>query len=124
MGSFYAFPQFQKKCRVPTVDDQYQLTAAWRSGLSNGAGVGEIIGLFINGCASEKYGYRKTMIVPLFACIYFIFIAFFAKNVQMLQVYEIFIAIPWGVFQTLTITYASEVCSLSLRAYLTTYINL
>jgi SP family general alpha glucoside:H+ symporter-like MFS transporter len=28
-----------------------------------------------------------------------------------------------GVFQTLTITYASEVCPVALRGYLTTYVN-
>jgi MFS transporter, SP family, general alpha glucoside:H+ symporter len=123
MGSFYAFPQFQKKYGVLTPKG-YQLTAAWQSGLSNGAGVGEIIGLFINGWASERFGYRKTMIAALTSCIGFIFIAFFAKNVQMLQVYEILMGIPWGIFQTLTTTYASEVCPVHLRAYLTTYVNL
>jgi SP family general alpha glucoside:H+ symporter-like MFS transporter len=30
---------------------------------------------------------------------------------------------PWGVFQTLTIPYASEVCPIALRGYLTTYDN-
>jgi len=34
------------------------------------------------------------------------------------------LGIPWGVFQTLTITYASEVCPVALRGYLTTYVNL
>jgi hypothetical protein len=28
---------------------------------------------------------------------------------------------PWGVFQTLCITYASEVCPVAMRGYLTTY---
>jgi MFS transporter, SP family, general alpha glucoside:H+ symporter len=31
--------------------------------------------------------------------------------------------LAWGVFQTLTITYASEVCPVALRGYLTTYVN-
>jgi len=31
--------------------------------------------------------------------------------------------IQWGVFQTLTTTYASEVCPVVLRAYLTTWVN-
>ncbi|KAK4139520.1 general substrate transporter, partial [Dichotomopilus funicola] len=30
---------------------------------------------------------------------------------------------PWGVFQTLTITYASEVCPVNMRAYLASYVN-
>jgi hypothetical protein len=32
---------------------------------SNGARAGEVIGLFINGFVSERYGYRKTMIGAL-----------------------------------------------------------
>lgn len=31
--------------------------------------------------------------------------------------------VPWGVFQTLTISYASEVCPVALRGYLTTWVN-
>jgi SP family general alpha glucoside:H+ symporter-like MFS transporter len=50
-------------------------------------------------------------------------IFFTAQNVIDLQVAEILCGIPWGVFQTLTITYASEVCPVALRGYLTTYVN-
>lgn len=50
-------------------------------------------------------------------------IFFTAKDVVALQVAEILCGIPWGVFQTLTITYASEVCPVALRGYLTTYVN-
>lgn len=32
--------------------------------------------------------------------------------------------IAWGVFQTLTTAYASEVCPIQLRGYLTAYVNL
>jgi SP family general alpha glucoside:H+ symporter-like MFS transporter len=125
LGSFYAFPEFQKKYGVLQPDGKsYQLTAAWQSGLSNGAQVGEIIGLFINGIVSERYGYRKTMAVSLLAMIAFIFIPFFSQNLQTLLVGEILQGLPWGVFQTLTTAYASEVCPVALRAYLTTYVNL
>ena len=50
-------------------------------------------------------------------------IFFTAQNVQTLLVGEILCGIPWGIFQTLTITYASEVCPVALRGYLTTYVN-
>ena len=69
------------------------------------------------------------MICGLYACpaqvseIAFTAIFFTAKNVIALQVAEILCGIPWGVFQTLTITYASEVCPVALRGYLTTYVN-
>lgn len=54
----------------------------------------------------------------------FISLFFTAQNVQTLLAGEILCGIPWGVFQTLTITYASEVCPVALRGYLTTYVNL
>lgn len=69
------------------------LTLAHRS---NGARAGEIIGLLINGFVSERYGYRKTMIGALMAMTGFIFILFFAPNVQTLVIGEVFCGIPWG----------------------------
>jgi SP family general alpha glucoside:H+ symporter-like MFS transporter len=54
----------------------------------------------------------------------FISIFFTAQNVQTLLAGEILCGIPWGVFQTLTITYASEVCPVALRGYLTCYVNM
>jgi MFS transporter, SP family, general alpha glucoside:H+ symporter len=56
--------------------------------------------------------------------IVFIFIPFFAQNIQTLLAGGILQGIPWGVFQTLTTTYAAEICPVALRAYLTTYVNL
>lgn len=50
-------------------------------------------------------------------------IFFTAPNVQALLAGEILCGVPWGVFQTLTVTYASEVCPVALRGYLTTYVN-
>jgi SP family general alpha glucoside:H+ symporter-like MFS transporter len=44
-------------------------------------------------------------------------IFFTAQNVVDLQIAEVLCGIPWGVFQTLTITYASEVCPVALRGY-------
>ena len=48
---------------------------------------------------------------------------FTAQNVQSLLAAEILAGIPWGVFQTLSVTYASEVCPVALRSYLTSYVN-
>lgn len=95
----------------------------WQSGLSNGAYVGEIIGLFINGWASERFGYRYTIMACLVLITAWTAIFFTAPNVQALLAAEILAGIPWGVFQTLTVTYASEVCPVALRGYLTTYVN-
>ncbi|KAN0090475.1 putative maltose permease [Hyaloscypha variabilis] len=126
LANFYAFPTFNKRYGNATGNPKnpYQIPAPWQAGLSNGANVGEILGLFINGIVSERYGYRKTMIVSLIAVCGFIFIPFFAKDLIDLEIGEILCGIPWGVFQTLTTAYASEVCPVQLRPYLTTYVNL
>lgn len=52
LSNFYGFPQFNKKYGVELADGTYQVPARWQAGLSNGANVGEIIGLFINGWVS------------------------------------------------------------------------
>ncbi|KAK9238567.1 general substrate transporter [Lipomyces kononenkoae] len=124
LGSFYAFPAFVKKFGELQPDGTYEIPARWQAGLSNGAYVGEIVGLFIAGYASERFGYRKTMITALVAISAFIFIQFFASSIQVLQVGYILAGLPWGVFQTITTVYASEVCPIALRGYLTTYVNL
>lgn len=124
LSNFYAFPEFNRKFGEQLPDGDYQVPAAWQAGLSNGVYVGEIIGLMINGWASDKFGYRWTLIVSLTFLTGFITIFFTAQNVVALQVGEILAGIPWGVFQTLTITYASEVVPVALRGYLTTYVNI
>jgi SP family general alpha glucoside:H+ symporter-like MFS transporter len=124
IGSFYALPTFNQKYGVMGADGKYTVPAPWKSGLSNGALCGEILGLFINGIISEKFGYRKTMIASLALMVAFIFIPFFSQNITTLLIGEILCGIPWGVFQTLTTAYASEVCPVALRAYLCTYVNL
>ncbi|KAK9452807.1 general substrate transporter [Dipodascopsis uninucleata] len=123
VNNFYAFPAFNRKYGVLGSDGTYQVPASWQAGLSNGAAVGEIIGLFINGWASERFGYRRTILVCLTLIAAYTTIFFTAQNVQTLLAAEILCGVPWGVFQTLTITYASEVCPVALRGYLTTYVN-
>ncbi|KAL3418206.1 sugar porter family MFS transporter [Phlyctema vagabunda] len=124
LPSFYAMPEFNRKYGILEADGSYTVPASWKSGLSNGVLCGEIIGLFINGIVSERYGYKKTMIASLMMMIGAIFIPFFSQNIETLLVGSIICGIPWGVFQTLTTAYASEVCPTQLRAYLCTYVNL
>ncbi|KAL4917293.1 general substrate transporter [Aspergillus aurantiobrunneus] len=123
VNNFYAFDQFNRKYGEMGSDGEYQVPARWQSGLSNGAYVGEIIGLLINGWASEKFGYRYTVMACLILITAWTAIFFTAPNVEALLAAEILAGIPWGVFQTLCVTYASEVCPVALRSYLTTYVN-
>ncbi|RDW90775.1 putative MFS alpha-glucoside transporter [Aspergillus mulundensis] len=123
VNNFYAFEQFNRKYGELGANGEYQVPARWQSGLSNGAYVGEIIGLLLNGWASEKFGYRYTVMACLILITAWTAIFFTAPNVQALLAAEILAGIPWGVFQTLCVTYASEVCPVALRNYLTTYVN-
>lgn len=126
IANLMAVPAFQRRFGEPKNDGSghYELSAAWQSGLTNGAYVGEMLGLMINGWIADRYGYKKTMIGALTLVTGLIFILFFAQSIQMLLVGLIFIGIPWGVFQTLTCTYAAEVTPVPLRPILTTYVNL
>ena len=124
LGSFLGFPAFNEKYGKLMSDGTYGLTASWQAGLNNAMACGQIIGLFLNGIVSERYGYRKTLMACLSATVGFVFVLFFAPNISTLVAGELLMGIPLGVYQTLTVTYASEVCPVSLRAYLTTYVNL
>lgn len=103
--------------------NETDLCLQWQSALGNGAYAGEFIGLLINGWASERFGYRYTIMACLILVTAWTAIFFTAPNINSLLAAEILCGIPWGVFQTLTVTYASEVCPVALRGYLTTYVN-
>ncbi|KAL2819161.1 general substrate transporter [Aspergillus granulosus] len=131
LQSFFAFPMFVRKYGSPVYSDSeageiasYELSAAWQSGLSNGAYVGEIFGLFVTGLLSERVGYRCIMASATLSLAGFVFVLFFAPDLPTLLVGEILCGVPWGVFQTVTTAYAAEVCPVVLRGYLTTYVNL
>ncbi|GIK03852.1 hypothetical protein Aspvir_007927 [Aspergillus viridinutans] len=124
IGSFFAYPQFNQKYGHIMSDGNYGLAAKWQAALTNAMSCGQIIGLFINGIVSERFGYRRTLMACLAATVGFVFILFFAPNIQTLVAGELLMGIPLGVYQTLTVTYASEVCPVAIRGYLTTYVNL
>lgn len=64
------------------------------------------------------------MLGAMVAMVALIFLPFFAQNIETILAGAILQGIPWGVFQTLTVTYASDVTPVVLRPYLTTYVNL
>ena len=123
LPNFYNFPRFKEKYGEQLADGSWEITAPWQTGLQNGSQVGQIIGLFINGIVSEWIGYRYTVLACLTLVAAFTAILFTAQSAETLLAGYILSGIPWGVFQTLTITYASEVCPVALRGYLTTYVN-
>ncbi|KAH8679108.1 general substrate transporter [Tricladium varicosporioides] len=125
ISSFFGLPSFTKKYGSFLNDTSgYQITAAWQAGLSNGTSIGTFFGSMLNGYFVFKFGYRKTLLGSLCLIVAFIFIPFFAPSLPVLLLGQILCGIPWGVFATMAPAYASEVCPMALRAYLTVYVNL
>lgn len=90
LGSLYASTPFNEKYGTYNEKTRkYALSAAWQSGLSNGARGGEIIGLILAGWTADRYGYKITTMLNLALMILFIFVLFFAPNVKVLVVGEI-----------------------------------
>lgn len=101
MPSFFGYPAFVKQYgKYYGEDIGYSMEGSWQAGLVNGANTGIVIGGFINGYASAKFGYKKTMTVAMASMIAFIFIPFFSNSVEVLMVGQVLCGLPWGVFAT------------------------
>ena len=128
LSSFFAQPAFTEKfgeCKV-AVDGSKdcEISAPWQQGLTNGAWIGGIVGLQLAGSIAERIGYLRLMMISTTLMLAFVFIPFFATSLPVFLVGQIFMGIPWGGFQSLASAYASEICPVSLRPLLTTYVNL
>jgi MFS transporter, SP family, general alpha glucoside:H+ symporter len=123
LGALYGFPAFQKQFGQP-YGDGYEISAAWQTALSMGTNIGVVIGVFVNGIMTERLGHKRMMLISLATITMCIFVPFFSTTAPVLFVGEVLCGIPWGVFSTLAPAYASEVCPVALRGYLTTYVNL
>ena len=81
-------------------------------------------GIFLASYSQDRWGYRRTLQIGLIALTGFIFIVFFSNSIEMLFVGQLLCGLPWGAFSSSAVSYASDVTPVSLRGYLTTYINL
>ncbi|RMD42597.1 hypothetical protein DV735_g2558, partial [Chaetothyriales sp. CBS 134920] len=108
IGSLQAQPTFRKKYGVEVKPDSYQVPAPWQAGLGNGATVGQCLGLCLVGTVTDRFGFKRTMIVSLLMMAAFIFVPFFSPTIKVLLVGQILCGIPWGIFQTLSTAYAAE----------------
>jgi SP family general alpha glucoside:H+ symporter-like MFS transporter len=116
---------FRRKFQCPDAPDGALcvIPAAWESALVVGPTVGQMLGVLISGWMVERFGYKKTFMASLIALSGFIFIVFFAVSLPMFLVGLLLCGLPWGVFQTLTTNYASDVCPTPIRAYITAWSN-
>ncbi|KAK2630014.1 hypothetical protein QTJ16_000834 [Diplocarpon rosae] len=141
INSLFAQESFNEKFGV-CVDGKCDVPARWKSAMNIAPICGEILGLFISGILVDMWGFKKTMMGNLAFMIAAIFLPFFAGSPEVLVVSlyvdsffqclvtyaylrnRVVAGIPWGAFQTIAPTYASEVLPQAIRGILATSVNI
>ncbi|KAM0562954.1 hypothetical protein ACHAPJ_001797 [Fusarium lateritium] len=125
LSSFYGYPRFREKYGEYLNEEfDYQISSTWQQRFNCLGALANIIGALLNGWATARWGHRKVLIGGLFWLTAFIFVVFFAPNIEVLLVGQFLCNIPWGIFATTGPAYAAEVTPLAIRGYLTAYVNL
>lgn len=123
LGNFYSLPAFREEYGTFS-EGSYQISSPWMNMLSYLQMITNIIAAQAAGSLSQRFGYRPLLLSALVLMGGAIFITFFAPNLPVLLVGQLLCGVPWGVFAVLAPAYASEVCPVVLRGYLTAYLNL
>ncbi|KFY41907.1 hypothetical protein V494_02717 [Pseudogymnoascus sp. VKM F-4513 (FW-928)] len=125
LASFVTLPVFRRDfaCPEAALDHVCQIPASWQSGVILGPMAGQIIGLVLSGWVVEKFGYKKTILAALSLLSAFTFVTFFAKSLPIFLIGSLLCGIPWGIFQTITTNYASDICPTAIRGYVTAWTN-
>ena len=125
LGGLYALPAFQRDFGKPYDNGtKYQVTAGWQTLLNIMGFIATVIGVFLDGYLSEKFGRKLVALGALVVVSATIFCQFFARSLAVLLVGRMLSSVPFGIFAASTNTYAAEVCPVVLRGYLTTYVCL
>jgi SP family general alpha glucoside:H+ symporter-like MFS transporter len=75
LTQFFAQPAFAKRFGIfDAPSNTYQIPAKWQNALGVGGQVGQILGLQITGWASDRFGYRLTMLIAIAALTGFLFL--------------------------------------------------
>ncbi len=62
LGSFFAFAVLAKQFGHQLPHGEYQVSAKWQTAFMNGAMVGSMVGLALNGILCDKIGFKKTFL--------------------------------------------------------------
>jgi SP family general alpha glucoside:H+ symporter-like MFS transporter len=125
LGNFYAYPSFAKRYGQYQADSgTWVIPANWQVALSDVGNIGNVVGLLLMGALTDRLGHRLVIMIGLIVMVALNFVTFFAPNVQVLTAAMALGGIPTGVFGILGSAYASEVCPLALRGFLTSFVNI
>jgi len=117
MGNFLALPAFTREYGVfDAAKNEYTVVAKWQSALQVSGQLGALIGVFLAGPLTNKFGYRWATIIALMALNGFIAIFYVADSLAVMFVAQLLSGLPWGVFIANAPAYCSEIVPLQLRA--------
>jgi len=119
MGSFVALPRFRTEYGIINPADPTGLrviATKWQSALQMSGQLGALIGVFVAGPLTSRFGYRYATLTGLMLLNAFIFIFYFANSLGIMFVAQLLEGIPWGIFIANAPAYCSEIVPIQLRA--------
>lgn len=126
--SFFSFNSFQKIYGTLNKNGRYFISPAWQSGITISAAIGQLFGLWLAPRVVNRFGYRICTMSGLIWAACCLLIGFLSVSASSrLHVYlagELFLGIPWGLFQGITLPYVSDITPLKLKGPATTMINI
>jgi MFS transporter, SP family, general alpha glucoside:H+ symporter len=123
LGSLIAFPSFKDHFgQYVSAESGYQIAAHWQLAIGCSSSVGNIVGIYLGAITTDRWGYKRSLMMWLVWLTGCIFISFFAQHISIVFVGELLCGMSWGVFATLAPPYAAEVCPVVLRGLLEIWI--
>lgn len=117
MGSFVALPSFKAQYGIINpADGSYVIATKWQSSLQVSGQLGALIGVFVAGPLTSRFGYRYATLTGLMLLNCFIFIFYFANSLGVMFAAQLLEGIPWGIFIANAPAYCSEIVPIQLRA--------
>ncbi|ORY28941.1 general substrate transporter, partial [Naematelia encephala] len=125
LGNFLAYPTFAKKYGTyQPASKTWLIEPNWQVALNDVGTVGNVVGLLMMGVLTDRFGHRKVIMGGLIVITALIFMTFFAPNIQVLAASLALSGVPFGMFGIMGSAYASEICPLALRGFLTSFVNI
>lgn len=127
--SFFSYSPFQQRYGRFVSEDTFMISPAWQSGITIAAACGQLLGLWTAPKVVNRIGYRTCTIAGLAWAGAFLMVGFWSSVVTqgklpMFLCGELLLGIPWGLFQGITLPYASDITPLKLKGPATTMINI
>ncbi|KAH8799465.1 putative sugar transporter [Xylogone sp. PMI_703] len=125
LGSLSAFPSFRNHFgEYINPKSGSQIPAQWQLALGCSSPVGNIIGIYLGGITTDRFGYKRSLLIWLAFLTACIFISFFAVSISVIFAGEVLCGLSWGVFATMAPAYVAEVCPVVLRGLMEIWVTM